>query len=360
MSMVCFLKFDEHSGAIVSDEEFWSLRYRRKLFADNIHSLLDEEMSEAWNMEVAYAGAGWPSLNWEIIAKTKAKLKERFLKKGKKGNYPQIKTVEDVARVVHESMQEVMRKRIDLRMKFFFGFELDDLNQGSFSYQDKTYEIKQEQIKDKAMKIAQGQEPSRLMKLIFNTRAGIFGWDSVNGIIGYYLDPKNSVLSFNYEGWEAIGAGKYASGMVIGQFLNRKSLAMRKKGYSPAEGMLELISASIQAIDNFHEAGGNLSIVILNGQNKTHSERYREILDNTAHLGMEIVRAYLADNISRADAMEMIDEIFFKNKELNEVEKKLFKQSKNIEALDLILRGYKLDEVPELISLKAASTKGKK
>ncbi len=41
MSLVNFLKFSEDSGAIISDEEYWNVFFRKRMHGDNLHSLLE-------------------------------------------------------------------------------------------------------------------------------------------------------------------------------------------------------------------------------------------------------------------------------------------------------------------------------
>jgi hypothetical protein len=169
-------------------------------------------------------------------------------------------------------------------------------------------------------------------------------------MIGYYLDPENNVLCFNFEGWEAIGAGKYASGLCLGQFLNRRSILMRKQGYDRVEGMYELIKAGLTTTENFHEAGGNINIVYIDGKGTSHSGRYREIFDERARLAGEIVRANLAGILEKDRVMKLLDKLLFKSHSFGKIESELFRVSSDKRHLELVLRGYKLDEIPLILS----------
>ncbi|OGL48122.1 MAG: hypothetical protein A2161_02675 [Candidatus Schekmanbacteria bacterium RBG_13_48_7] len=361
MGMVAFLKFNHYSGAMVSDEEFWSLRFRRKLYSDNMHSLLDEEIADALNMEVVYGGTGYPSFNHEIIMKTREQILEKFQKKsGKHNKGDSLKTVADVAKIALEEMHKILRRRIDLRMKFYYGFTSDDLNRGFFEENSDRYNIAQEGVKKKALDMAAGKEPSRLMKNIFKSRAAIFGFDQENGVTGYYLDPENHVICFNYEGWEAIGAGKYASGLCLGQYLNRKSLRMRKEGYDRVEGVYELIAAGIISSDSYHEAGGNINIVYIDSTEKSHFTRYREIFDTNARLAGEIVRAQLAGVLEKQSAVKLLDQLLFQSGNPEIVESELFQKASNKMHLELVLRGYKLDEIPFILNSESVKNNSKK
>jgi hypothetical protein len=355
MAMVNALRFNQHCGAIISDAEYWNIRFRRRLYLDNLHALLEPEIADHLGMEVCYGGAGYPSLHHEVVTATRDELSKRYNEsvKGKKKSPCPFRTVRDVGRIALECAQKVIRRRIDERLQFYFGFDSGDVLKGSFELDGKKYDIKQDAVKNKALAMATLKDKDRLMGMLFKSRACVFGYDASVGITAYYLDPENSFLAYNHEGFEAIGSGKYASGVSFGDFLGRKTLAMRKKGYEPAEGMFELIKSAITAEDHFSEVGGNMNIVYVDSKGKDRSERYREIFDETAKLAYEIVRAADAGLLGRKAAVELLDELIFRGATLEATEKRLFESVPDAKALELALRNYKLDEVAEMTGEKA-------
>ena len=144
MSLVNFLKFSDTMGAIISDEEFWTPRFRRRLHTDNLHSLLDAEMSDAWGMEIAYGGVGYPSVHREVVHQTQKILKQRLTDTKETESAPSM--VRHVARIAFESMQQVIRRRIDQKLRFKFGFTTDDLNRGYYEDDGKKIEIKKKEF----------------------------------------------------------------------------------------------------------------------------------------------------------------------------------------------------------------------
>jgi hypothetical protein len=357
MGMVALLRFNSKTGAIGSDEETWNMRFRCKSYLDNIHRLVDPDISQEIGIEVAYGGTGFPSLHTEIIEKTRAHLRALWSDRGKEGaSNPPFKTVEDVSRIALEMMHKVIRRRIDLRLKFFYGFETDDLMKGSFSHKGKTIEIAQDVVHDKAIKLATGEEDGRLAKAWFKSRATTFGYDSERGITGYYLDPQKFVMCFNYEGWDAIGSGKYASGAVLAQYLNRKPLQMRRTGYDPAEGLYVLLEAAQTATETFQETGGNINIVMINADAGSNSERYREIFDERAVLANEIVKIARKGYLEPKKAELFLDRLIFKNEKTAKIESEIMKKVVNPAACELMLRGYKLDEIPFILNQDGESS----
>lgn len=349
MAIVNALRFNEHSGAMLADEDFWDIRFRRKTWCDNLHSLLDADIADELKIEVAYGGTGYPSLHSEIVTGTSELLREKYKTHAQaKKKSPPFQTVKEIALISLEVMQKVIRRRLDERLKFFFNFTTDDLTRGYFIANGEKYETKQENVKKRALDIAGGKEGDRLMKAIFKSRAVIFGYDPANGITAYYLDPQNSILAVNYEGFEAIGTGRYASGLSLGKFLNNKPSPARKKGYSRQEGLLELITSGITASDHYHEVGGTLNLLYIDGTQKTHSQRYVEIFDDRARLASEITKMYLCKQISRNDALDLIDKLIFGQARFETIEDALLSKVANVQAAKFALRGYKLDEVSEM------------
>ncbi len=357
MGLVAALRFNGKMGAILADEGFWNMRFRRKAHQESLYRLVDPDIACALGIEVAYGGSGYASLHHEIVQHARARIRELWDGRGENGiANPPFKTVEDISRIALESMHAVIRKRIDLRLKLFYGFDSSDVTQGSYSTPDgKSIEIKQDAVRDRAVKIATGDEEGRLSKAWFKCRATTFGYDTERGISGYFLDPSKFVMCYNHEGWDAFGSGKYASGIVLAQFLNRKPLDVRREGCMPAEGLVTLIDAAINAMETFQETGGNINIVIVDAA--ATDQRYREMFDDTSRVAVEIVKAMRGGFIDRKKAESLVERLLLKSEKDSRIEAELFKKASDPHALDLALRGYKLDEIPRIVTPAAIPAK---
>ena len=349
MGMVTSLKFDKYSGAVLVNEEFMNVRYRRKLYLDSAQSLLTGEMADAWNMEAVYAGCGNPGVNQEIVDTVRAQLNERFEKetKNKKKAKP-APTLKDVGLMCAHVLQKIVRRDMDLKLHLFFGFQADDFNRGSYKSDGQSYEIKQDKVKQKATDIINSRYSDRNTSLYKETRGELFGYDSKYGISAYHLDITNGNVGFNMEAYEALGHGKYAVETSFARFLNNVTYPMRSRGVCRVYGMYELIRAALAAREAFHCTGGNFNIVYVDGRGKNHEERYREFVDEQSRLAMHIVQACEADYISKEDMLELLNMALYEGEKRQKVEKELFDRCSNERALDLILRGYKVHEVAEL------------
>lgn len=350
MGFVSSLKFDEHRGAVLVNEEFMNARYRRKFYLDVAQSLLTPEMSDAWGLEAVYAGCGSPSVNQDIIDATRGELAERWAKqgKGKKKKAPPAPTLQDVADIAGRALQSLIRRDVNLKLRLFYGFDADDLNRGSFQSDGKSIAIKQEKVKAKAHDVVAGKHADRNSTLYNATRALIFGHDARYGICAYHLDISNGNLAFNQEAYEALGDGKYALGCSFSRLLNNVSWPMLKEGMKPVEGIYELIVAALNARECFNATGGNVNIVYLDGEGKGHDRRYREFVDERSRLATHVVQAATEGYVSKDEALELLDAALFADRDRKAVEKALFEAATDADALDLVLRGYKTREVARM------------
>jgi hypothetical protein len=348
MAMVNLLRFSPTSGGIVADEGFWNVFFRRRNHGDNLHRLLTEEMAEDWGMEAVIGEVGYPSVHHE----TMGKVQEVLCSMHREGVRPE--GVRGIARVVFEAMQEVVRKRIDQKMGFWFDFQSDDLVRGFYRKKGGEIPIRNAKVKEMCLDLSKGGKKDALLKAVFDVRASVFGYDSLYGITAFYLSPEKSICGYVHEGFDCVGSGKYASGLSLGLDFNAKTMMMRQDGYSPPEGLFELITASLLGIDHFKETGGTLNIMLLDSEAKTRAGRVREVFDEPARLCAEVVRAHLADLVERKRAIDLIDRIVFLGESLDRAEKALFTSASDPAALKYVLRGYKKNEAAQC----AAGAKG--
>jgi len=368
MALVNLLKFNRDSCALVSDEEYWHNRRRRILYGDFVQSLLTDEIAEDLNLEVAYGASGVPGFAIDVVNKTRAELaslyKSRHLSKNKNKMY---RCVNDVAGILLKNLQEAFRKRADAKLKGLYGFNTDDLIRGFFQKDGEKVEIKQKNVKDASLKIAQTSKRGTPLDNFLEHQGLIVGWDGEKGIQAYYFNYEDFILYQSATDIDCIGKGKDISQVILANYINRKHLKARREGYDRVEGIIELIFSAHEAQVHTHEVGGCFNLVYINGKGKTHKERYIEINGNAARVSNEIVIAYKNRQIDKEDAFILTDELIFQGKDHELIEEKMFSRCKNPTALDFILRGYKTDFIPADIELHGgipikfgAKEKGKK
>lgn len=344
MAIVNALRFDEYSGAIISDEESWRLRHRRTLFCDNIHSLVTPDISDALHIEAVYGGVGTPAIHYETVTKTQYQLADIF----KRRNDPVIKkqlykTNGDISKITLENLQKTIRRRADDRLRFLYGFTSEDLNRGYFEAQGEKIDIKQENVKNKALAIATLKDKSEIAKSEIENHACLIGYDKKQGFTAYCLKGEISVSSFVSGGFESLGTGKYGGGQAFAEFLNKKFLAERTKGFNRVEGMIELIYSAIQGALYFSQVGGYFSIAYIDGRGKDHASRYKEIIHHRAKLASEIVHSYKAGYLPRNITYQLVNDLVYEDANEDKIEGRFFKAVKDRKKLGYFLRAYKLD-----------------
>lgn len=338
MGIVNALKFNEHAGAILADEEYWLKRRRKSYFVRKLFQILDAPVREKLRLEIIYGGDGNPSLHYEIVKKS-----QQLLNKKLGSNKNERVTVEKLGLEILAISHEVIQRRVNDFLKFIYGFTIDELNQGYFEKDKKKYNIAQKSVKDHALKIIAREDDNPHLKEIFASRAVIMGWDEHNGLSAFYLNFKEGVLSFNSGGFEAIGSGKYASGISIGSFLNHKTLKERRAGYDQLEGIVELVLSGLKASAHFQEVGGYLNFVYIDGRQSDPAARCREVTGDRAKLASEIVLAFDRNELSKEHTLELLKKLIFKAESLESVENEMFKKAANTQRLNLILEGYKVN-----------------
>lgn len=346
MALVNVLQFSPDTGAIISDEEFWNVHFRKRLYADNLASLLDDRMANDWRMEAVYGGVGYPSLHHEIVELTKTRLQATYATGNEGTGRPVI--VKEVARTAFECLQEMIRRRIDQKLVFFFGFNADDLTRGYYLKNGKRIDISNKKVKEGATAILTGDKADVVLKAAMQSKAVVFGFDDTYGITMYHLSIENWVMGYVHEGFEAIGAGKYASGLILGQDFKTKTFAARKAGYSVGEGILELFESAVLATDHFKEVGGNFNLIFLDRQAGQRATRIIELRDHEARLATEITRAVSANLLQRETAWGFLEDLLWSKKPWQAIDTALFASVTDSDQLHFLLRRYKMQEVIEI------------
>ena len=343
MGIVNTLKFDMHSGAMITDEEFFIGGRRRVHTADNMQSLLDEEMSNELELEAVYGGAGNIAVTGQVINEIKIELKKHFddyRKRGKGGKI--FSTVEDVSRIALKMFQENSRKYVNRKLSGLFGFSIDDFNRGYFFNNDKKIEIKEDKVISKAMDIIMLK--SAYMKDINELEGLVIGTDKQFGFNAFDFCGQMTHLYISTSLYNSIGAGSTTSSLAFGELINALSLEERRNGVDRIFGLTELIRITNQTAVKNSEIGGYYDIIYINGNGRDHGERFFEITGDESQFIKEAVSAFDNGLIAKEICYSLVDKLVFGKAEfnLNEAENFLFSNSSDNNKLELLLRGYKI------------------
>lgn len=343
MAIVTSLQFSPSSGALMCDEEYWYLRRRRSFFLDNIRNVIPEDVSEALQIYAGYGGWGHPGFHEEVIQRTR----ETILKMWKDGKSAELLDLENIAMVIRRVMEEVRRRKIDDMLKFLYGFTVDELNQGFFVENGEKIEIKQDAVIKAAKGIISYQTKNGMTEAIFKNKCVFTGYDPTWGFRGWHINAENTVCSLISGGFEAIGAGMYGAGIEFSRILNRITLDQRRKGFDRVWGVIALIEATLNAWEHFHEVGGGLHLVLIDGKAKNKANRYRELSDHVMRLAHEMVTAVRFGMADYQTIYPLMEDLIFNQVNLKTVEKSFIDTAESPSNLKKLLRGYKFYPYPE-------------
>ena len=334
MSLVTVMKFDNRSGALISDEERWAPMFRRTFYSRSLHLLLPRDGGSGG---ASHALLGWvknEGASQEIAAAAAEALSGM-------GDDP---TLYEVTRVVLDSIRKAVARRVDDSMRFLYGFTTDDLKRGFFSSEGKTYDIKQGSVKKKAMNMMTGKDDSKAVKSVFSSRAVVAGYDPIHGFNCYALDLEEWFFYLVPGIFESIGPGRDVSVLTLARFLGSMTLEERRRGIDRVKGMVELIHSAGEAAAYSHEVGGYPHIVYVDGEGK-EGERIIEVGGHPAKVAGEVVFALKRGFLTERTGHRLVDDIVFGGAPFDEVEEAMFANAKNGALLEKSLRGYKYSDL---------------
>ena len=351
MAIVTALQFSASSGALMCDEEYWYLRRRRSFFLDNIRNIIPEEVSDALGIYAGYGGWGHPGFHEEVIQRSR----DTVLKTFKEGKTAELTDLENVAMIVRRSMETTRRRKIDDMLKYLYGFNVNEFNQGFFEENGEKVDIKQEAVIKAARGIITFQTQNGLTEPIFKNKCVLTGYDPTWGYRGWHINAENTVCSLISGGFEAIGAGMYGAGVEFSRIMNRITLDQRREGFDRVWGLIALIEATLNAWEHFHEVGGGLHLILIDGKATARKDRYREVSDHPMQLAKEMVTAIRIGMTNYETVYPLMDDLIFKQADVKKVEKSFIDESADPVSLRKLLRGYKFYPYPAPAKAKPRS-----
>lgn len=337
MAIVNSLTFNPQQGGIVSDEESWHLRLRKTHHTEYLLDLLPEPLCDACDVVAVYGGVGNPSYHYEVVHRVRA-LSRRLWRE--EDRVPA--TVEEVARWVLEAFHEVSRRLSDDKLRFLYGFGLDDLTADRMEVDGESFPIEQRRVRERALRIANLEEGFEDAPLTPPNHACLVGWDPQGGFQGFCLKQENGVLSFQAGGFESLGAGRYAASMSLQKTLGRMTLPQRNEGMGMGPGLVALLVSVLEAGEHFGQVGGTYHFYVIDGTEKDLGCCLRHVHGDEARLAVEIARAARRGFLGQDRAADLLVRLVSGREKPGAVEEALFGQVRSPRALDLALRGYKI------------------
>ncbi|MCD4783058.1 MAG: hypothetical protein K8T10_04410 [Candidatus Eremiobacteraeota bacterium] len=345
MTVVSAMKFNFHQGALVCDEQTTFGDNRYAYLSDKIKPLIPPEVTERTGMVAAYGGSGTQSVAAEVVKKTYGEMLQAAedIKPFSHKSY-MFRTIEDVARFSMKKLLEVKHHHLNDKLYSNFHFNMDDFNRGYYELDGERYDIKQDNVIEKATEYITWKDYQPDVDSIFKNRAIVAGFDPTSGFEIYSLSLMDNECFFSGGLYESIGSGADIASISLNDFINTKVLSIRRTKIDPTEGVVELIRATNACARRNYGVGGYFNIVLIDGR-KSPEKAYTEIMDHSARLASEIVFAGGYELIDHNDMMTLINKLVFKGVPFADVDSEFCKMAKDTKKLSLLLRGYKLERL---------------
>jgi len=285
MAIINSLRFGSTTGAVCIDSESWFLMRRKTHLADGLYPLVPDGIARRLGTQLVYGGVGHPAFHGEVARRARRKIRDRH------GQAAEPVPARDMAPLVLEALQEAHRRRIDDRMRFLYGFDRDELNQGSFQRGGERTEIRLEMVRKRARRLARGEEDLGRGPLTPRNHALLVAVDPRDGFTGYCLKEEDGVLSFQSCGFDTVGQGRYGAAAVLGRELNRRTVHQRRAGLGAGRGLLQLLLSMLEPAESYGQVGGSLHLILLDAEGAFDGELLKPVTDEPARLAREIALA---------------------------------------------------------------------
>ncbi len=341
MAIVTAFRFTEKTGAICIDQESWHIWRRKNWFTDHLYSLIPEEYSDRYGVALAYGGPGHPPFHFEAAERARVALTHHL---SQPDLDPALVTVPQLSKIVLDAFTSVHHRRINDKLHFLFGIDMNDYNAGRALSCDDAFDIVQKDVRARAAEIISGKETTGYNPLSPPVEACLVGVDRRLGYSAFALKEEDGVLSFQSCWFESIGQGRDASTIRFAEFLNQRTLDTRRQGAGFEESLLVLFEAVLKSMDHYGQNGGFVRMMVLDADATRYADRVIDVCDDTARICIEIVRALREGLVTRDAAERMTADVVRKVISPAEAEKQLFAAVPDPCLLGKILRGFKMSD----------------
>ncbi|RJR12124.1 hypothetical protein C4588_02645 [Candidatus Parcubacteria bacterium] len=344
MTVINAIRFDDMSGAMVSDEER-TLDMKRTLCSiDKIKHIIPERIQKEYGLTARFGTTGTCSVGSELkygLLKDIDELYEKEIERlGRKPD--KFKTLEDIAFMAFEKLLELKHKHVNEILTTRYGFDTKDLIRGYYMAGDEKIDIKDKEIIKAAEDIVTFTRRSTETDRIFINLGIIAGLDEQKGFQIFHLSLLNHTCEPVQSLFKSDGSGQDVSNIDFIDYIRNKKLSEKRGRIDPVEGMIQTIEATLHCHKMNIGIGGYLEIVYFDGREKDHMKKMKQFDDNRSKLACEIVDAFSADLISKDLTFKLIEDLLFKEENFEKVHEAMMKKSPNQKKLKRYLRGYKV------------------
>jgi hypothetical protein len=343
MTVINAMKFNDHSGAMVCDEERTLDLKRRLCTVDKIQRVVPDVLISEQNTCAYVGNTGTLSYGHELQNRIREFVTTEYQKeKNKISAIPEkFLTIEELAEKSYSIMCDIKHRLINEMLMGRYGFETKDFIQGFYKKNNKKYDIKQDDVVKGAEECITFKRRDEFLDRVFINLSVVAGFDPKNGfqifklsLYQYTCEPCTTFL-------QSEGSGVDACDIFFSELVRKKNQADRRVGIDPVEGVIALIQATNVSLRVNIGIGGYFNIVVMDMNKEKPEDRAVEFNDNRAKLSMEIVDAKFMGFLKEDNCKDLINRLIFKHEPFESVHKKFFKAVEKPAELGRYLRGHK-------------------
>jgi hypothetical protein len=344
MTSINAIRFDDHSGAMICDEQrHWNPERIKVYAADKIRSIVPEELREKYGLAACYGNTGTSAIGDELRLTMHREVEAEYRRRCREeGRVPdEFLSIREVVKLGWRVICRMKHAHVDEHLHNKFGFSTSDVIRGCYHKDGKKIPIENPEVVKEAMEAIARDPNLPASDAVFGNGGIIAGLDQKTGFKIYLFSMKDGMVEPSESGYAALGSGGDTTNFVLPRFFNREGASGREKGIDRVEGICALLDAVNMASEHNLGVGGYFNIILFDQLSAGFNGLYTEYNDHRSKLSMETVKAHRAGFITHSACLEITCGLLFEGQDVNWAEEKLW-QAAGDDRLGLhrLLRGY--------------------
>lgn len=345
MTTINAMKLNDYSGICICDEQrSWNPEFIRIRSSDKIKSVVPAYIQQEYGLAAAYGNTGSSSIGDEIKAKLIRGIDGEYRKKleGNRRKKPSdFLTVREIADMAYQIMIDIKHQHVNDEMLSKLGFTSEEFIQGFYERKGVKFEIKDRDVIEKAYQHISWDKRGNESQAIFGNAAIVAGYDEREGFSIFHISQMEQFLKPVDKFFITDGSGREPTNLVFADFVEGFPAAERNS-MDRVEGLFASIAAVQFASHRSIGVGGYFHIKYIDGRMKDNSKKMIDIDDSRAKLASELVTASSSGLLGTGCAMELLDRLIFQSDSPETVNREMWKESADPDAMRRLLRGYKI------------------
>ncbi len=344
MTTINAIRFDDYSGALVCDEtRGWNEENLQLDTAYKIKPVVPVEIQERYGIVAAYGNTGTSTIGDELKFSIEKRLRETYRQELEvlEKPPPSFKTVEEIAGMMWEIITNMKHAHIDQNLLGRFGFAMADFCRGYYEKNGSRIDIKDKDVIRQVHEIITWKSRGEESRSVFLNAGILAGYDPVErfrifhfSMIDQFFEPLETIFV-------ADGSGVDSVNLAMSDYTSSLGGGERRGSIDKVEGLFQLILGVNNASRINLGCGGYYNIIYINGREKDHKSRLKEISDHRSKLASEIVHTASTGNLTKEKALELLDELIYKDKGFENVEERFWGTVDDPRRVFRFLRGFK-------------------